>query len=177
MSRCLGATSPKVDTQEFIQDLVPFLHRPYDARVIENETPLKAICVGRHLFLAEHFARFFAALGIETRPAVGVLGAPIDAHDFDPDVVICEYELLVALPLEMIERDELLSRRPLIAVSLSRRPTEAHVLDVNGIGGFLYLPLLDPLTATRVISAAAASSRPRYIPAPATTSPLPALKS
>ena len=32
---------------------------------------------------------------------------------------------------------------PVIAVSLTRRPHEAHLLDVNGIGGFLYLPLLD----------------------------------
>ena len=177
VSRCLCRASPEVDTQEFIEDLVPFHLRPYDAQVRENKTPLRAICVGRHLFLAEHFARFFGVLGIETRPVVGILGAPIEAHDFDPDVVICEYELLVTLPLETIERDELLSRRPLIAVSLSRRPTEAHLLDVNGIGGFLYLPLLDPATAMRVISAAAASSRTRYDPAPATTSPLPALKS
>ena len=177
MSRCLCRPSTEVDTQEFIKDLVPFHRRPYDARVRENKTPIKAICVGRHLFLAEHFARFFAGLGIQTRPAVGTLGSPIEAQDFEPDVVICEYELLVTLPLETIERDELLSRRPLIAVSLSRRPTEAHLLDVNRIGGFLYLPLLDPATAIRVIRAAAASSRSTYIPAPATTSPLPALKS
>ena len=150
---------------------------PYDAIVSERESRLKALCVGRHPFLAEHFARFFGEFGIETRAAVGAPVAPLEAHDFDPDVVICEYELLAALPIEAIERDDLLSRRPLIAVSLSRRPTEAHVLDLSGIGGFLYLPVLEPDAAMRVISAAAASARNKYVPAPATTSPTGALKS
>ncbi|MEO8576603.1 MAG: hypothetical protein ABI556_07885 [Gemmatimonadales bacterium] len=132
---------------------------------------MKALCVGRHQFLAEHFARFFGDLGIETKPAVGLHGASVESRDFDPDVVICEYELLATLPLEVIERDELLAHGPLIAVSLSRRPTEQHVLDVSGIGGFLYLPLLPPEEAMRVISAAAASARSKYVPAAPTTSP------
>jgi hypothetical protein len=156
---------------------VPFSIEPYDAVVPQKETQLKALCVGRHLFLAEHLARFFAGLGIETKPAIGLLEAPIESRGFDPDVVICEYELLASLSLESWERDDLLSRRPVIAVSLSRRPNEAHAFDVNGIGGFLYLPLLDPNAAMRVISAAAASSRTKYVPAPATTSPIAALKS
>ena len=151
--------------------------QPYDATVSEPASQLKALCVGRHQFLAEHFARFFGELGIRTRAAVGAQGAPLESSDFDPDVVICEYELLATMSIEAIERDELLSRRPLIAVSLSRRPTEAHVLDLSGIGGFLYLPILKPDTAMRVISAAAASARNKYVPAPATTSPTAALKS
>jgi hypothetical protein len=59
-----------------------------------------------------------------------------------------------------------LSKTPVIAVSLTRRPQEAHLLDVNGIGGFLYLPLLDGDSAMRVINAAASASRPHYTPAP-----------
>ena len=131
---------------------------------------LKALCVGRHPFIAEHFARFFATLGIETREAVGLDGGTFESRNFEADVVLCEYELLATLSIEAWEKDDLLSTRPVIAISLSRRPSEARVLDLSGIGGFLYLPLLDGDAAMRVISAAAASSRIRYVPAPATTS-------
>jgi hypothetical protein len=139
---------------------------------VNKQNPrLRALCVARHAFLAEHFARFFATLGIETRGAVGLEHALTESRGFAPDVVICEYELLATLSLDAWEQDELLSRLPLIAVSLTRRPHEAHVLDVNSIGGFLYLPLLDGSAALRVISAAAAASRSRYVPAPPMTSP------
>jgi len=123
---------------------------------------LRALCVGRHPLLSDHFARFFAELGVETQGAVGLEEALVTSREFSPDVVICEYELLAALSLEAWERDELLCRVPVIAVSLTRRPHEVFLLDVNGIGGFLYLPLLDRDAAMRVISAAAASSRVRY---------------
>ena len=148
----------------------------YDALVKESKTRLKALCVGRHPIIADHFARFFAALGIETRSAVGLHGGTFESRNFESDVVICEYELLATLSLEAWERDELLSSRPVIAVSLSRRPNEALVLDVSGVAGFLYLPLLDGDVAMRVISAAA-SSRNKYVPAPPTTSPIATLAS
>jgi hypothetical protein len=131
---------------------------------------LRALCVGRHRFLSDHFARFFAGLGIETKDAVGLDDALIASRSFRPDVVICEYEVLATLSLETWERDELLSAMPVIAVSLTRRPHEAHLLDVNGIGGFLYLPLLESTAAMRVITAAAQASRKRYIPAPIASS-------
>ena len=92
------------------------------------------------------------------------------SRDFDAEVIICEYELLTTLSLEAWERDELLSRRPVIAVSLTRRPHEAHLLDVNGIAGFLNLPLLDRDAAVRLISAAASTAQKVYVPAPAVTS-------
>ena len=116
-------------------------------------------------------------MGIETRAAVGMQGAPVESGDFQPDVVICEYELLATLSIEAIERDAILSRRPLIAVSLSKRPAEAQVTDMSGIGGFLYLPLIEPDQAMRVIRAAAASARRTYVPAPATSSPAASLQS
>jgi hypothetical protein len=81
-------------------------------------------------------------------------------------VIICEYELLATLSLDRWEKDELLSGTPVIAVSLTRRPHEAHLLDVNGIGGFLYLPLLDREAAAKIISAAAAGSIAQYVPSP-----------
>ena len=138
--------------------------------VMNNNPRLRALCVGRHPFLADHFARFFATFGVETADATGLDEALGVSRNFEPDVVICEYEVLATLSLEGWERDELLSHMPVIAVSLTRRPHEAHLLDVNGIGGFLYLPLLDGVAAMRIITAAASGSQTRYVPAPVTTS-------
>ena len=132
----------------------------------EKPSRLRALCVGRHQYLSDHFARFFSDLGVETQPVVGLENALVASRLFQPNLVICEYEVLVALSLEAWESDELLSRTPLIAVSLTRRPHEAHLLDVNSIGGFLYLPKLDRDAAQRIINAAAAPSRPTYIPSP-----------
>lgn len=125
---------------------------------------LRALCVGRHEFLSDHIARYFGSLGIDTRHAAGLEQALEVSRDFEPDVVIAEYELLAMLTLEAWEADELLSRTAVIAVSLSRRPDEADLLDVSGIAGFLYLPRLDAEAARKVIAAAAASSRRRYVP-------------
>lgn len=138
--------------------------------VIDPNLRLRALCVGRHPFLSDHFARFFADLGIETEPAVGLDAALAASRIFHPEVIICEYEVLATLPLEAWEKDELLCRMPVIAISLTRRPHEAHLLDVNGIGGFLYLPSLDPESAMRIIAAAATATRNRYVPSPAFTS-------
>jgi hypothetical protein len=133
--------------------------------VNDRKIALRSLCVGRHPYLSDHFARFFAALGVETQHATGLDEALTVSRDFDPDVVICEYELLATLSLERWEKDELLSRTPVIAVSLTRRPQEAHLLDINGIGGFLYLPLLDRDAAMKIISAAATGARGRYVEA------------
>ena len=140
---------------------------PYDgSHVTETKQSFRALCVGRHEYLADHFARFFSDLGVQTRDAAGLEQALVVSRSFHPQVIICEYELLATLSIEALERDELLSRMPVIAVSLTRRPHEAHLLDVNGIGGFLYLPLLDRDAALRVIAAACSPSRPQYIPTP-----------
>ncbi len=138
--------------------------------MIDDSQRLRALCVGRHSYLSDHIARYFASLGIQTRHAVGLDEALVESRTFEPDVVIAEYELLAMLSLDAWERDELLSRTAVIAVSLTRRSHEAHLLDVSGIAGFLYLPLLDSETASKIISAAAVSSRARYVPSPPTTS-------
>jgi hypothetical protein len=149
------------------------VNKRYDASIVTSQNSrLRALCVGRHRFLADHFARFFADIGVETKDAVGLDDALVVSRSFQPDVVICEYEILATLSLEGWERDELLSRMPVIAVSLTRRSHEAHLLDVNGIGGFLYLPKLDRDAALRIISAAAQASRNRYVPSPVTASPV-----
>lgn len=92
--------------------------------------------MGRHVFLAEHFARFFSGLGLETKPVVGMANASVDSQGFDPDIVIGDYELLATLSLQAWKLDDILSRRPVIAVGLSKRPNEVQDLDVNGIDEF-----------------------------------------
>jgi hypothetical protein len=119
------------------------------------------LCVGRHQFLSDHLGLFFRELGLDTNCAVGVDGAVVAARRTRPDVVVCDYDLLATAPLEDWERDEVLSRTPVVAVSLTRRPDEAHPLDVNGIAGFLYLPGLSSEEALAVV--AGASRRATYV--------------
>jgi DNA-binding NarL/FixJ family response regulator len=116
---------------------------------------LRALCVGRHQFLSDHLGLFFRELGLDTDGAVGIDGAVVAARRAPPDVVVCDYDLLATAPLEEWERDEVLSRIPVVAVSLTRRPDEGHPLDVNGIAGFLYLPGLSGEEALAVVAAAA----------------------
>ena len=115
---------------------------------------MRALCVARHRFLSEHLGVWFGAVGIDCSLAVGLDGAVAAAAVQPPDVVICEYDLLATGSLEEWERDRVLSHTPVVAVSLTRRPTEMHLLDVNGIAGFLYLPALAPDDARRVLAAA-----------------------
>jgi CheY-like chemotaxis protein len=122
--------------------------------------PLRALCVARHSFLSEHIARYFAELGITTTNAVGLESAVRIAGDIPPDVVLCDYDVLATIPLEKWEHDTLLSNTPVIAVSLTRHAEELHLLDVNGIAGFLYLPTLEREPALKILRAAA--TRPKY---------------
>ncbi|HET7457394.1 MAG TPA: hypothetical protein VFJ74_07050 [Gemmatimonadaceae bacterium] len=118
---------------------------------------LRALCVGRHEYLSDHLGRFFGRFGLETTCAVGIDGAAVAARAARPDVVICDYDLLATMSLDSWEQDELLSRTPVVAVSMTRLPDELHPLDVNGIGGFLYLPRLgrdEALAALRAVTAA-----------------------
>ena len=136
---------------------------------------MRVLCVGRHPFLSAHLCRFFDALNVETKPVVGLDDAIEAAAACQPDAVICDYDLLATISLEGWERDPLLSRLPVIAVSLTRRPEEVHLMDVNGIAGFLYLPTLEQEQARQVLSAAA-SWRQAGVSAP-TSLPFPGSRS
>ena len=136
----------------------------------QEPAPLRALCIARHRFLSEHIARYFAGMGVVTTEAVGLDAAVEVASAASPDVVICDYDLLATIPLEKWERDVLLSTTPVIAVSLTRHSQELHLLDVNGIAGFLYLPTLETAPALKILHAAAA--RPKYmLPGPLNTAP------
>jgi hypothetical protein len=114
---------------------------------------LKALCVGRHRYLSDHFRQFFQKLGVDATSVVGIADAVDAARELQPDVVFCEYDLLATVPLEPWERDPFLSRVPVIAVSLTRRSDEVHLLDVNNIAGFFYLPSLTDDDARRLLHA------------------------
>jgi CheY-like chemotaxis protein len=113
---------------------------------------MRVLCVARHRFLSEHLCRYFEALGVSTTPCVGVHDALASIALHNPDVVICDYDLLVTMPLAEWEQDPALREIPVVAVSLTRHPGEAHLMDVNGIAGFLYLPTLDPADARRLLA-------------------------
>jgi hypothetical protein len=112
---------------------------------------MRVLCVARHQFLTEHLCRFFAGLGASAAPCVGVQDVTTTIASYDPDAVICDYDLLATMALHDWENDPALREIPVIAVSLTRHPGEAHLQDVNGIAGFLYLPTLDPADARRVL--------------------------
>jgi hypothetical protein len=71
----------------------------------------------------------------------------------EPDAVICEYDLLATFSWARWKDEPALSRIPLIAVSLTRHPGEAHLLDISGLSGFLYLPTLNHDEALRLLAA------------------------
>ncbi|HEU4748318.1 MAG TPA: hypothetical protein VFS56_07430 [Gemmatimonadaceae bacterium] len=125
----------------------------------DTSPPLRALCIARHSYLSAHLARYFGAMGIVTAEAVGLDAALEKAAAASADVVICDYDLLATIPLESWEGNELLSRTPVIAVSLTRHAQELHLLDVNGIAGFLYLPTLEQAPAMKILQAAATRSQ------------------
>jgi CheY-like chemotaxis protein len=145
-----------------------------NARVATYIPAMRVLCVGRHPYLAEHLCRFFEQLGLDTTPSVGLSDATDRVRDEELDAVICDYDLLATMPLERWERDPALSDVPLIAVSLTRHPGEAHLLDVNGIAGFLYLPTLEPEHAMRLLAAVRSRRKginpPPVLPWPGTIS-------
>lgn len=114
---------------------------------------MRILCVGRHSVLADHLASLFRAYGAETRPAVGLAEARRAARSSVVDVIVCDYDLLATVSLTEWEQDPRLSHLPIIAVSLTRRPEDVHLLDVNNVAGFLYLPSLEHEDGVRLLAA------------------------
>src|SRR3954464_109184 len=126
---------------------------------------LRAICIARHPFLTGHFSRYFSSLGVRTSEMVGLsysatMGDDVDITDGPVDVLICDYDLLATVPLRKWEQHPLLSKIPVVAVSLTRKAQELHLLEFDRIAGFLYLPTIEPGEALQTLRSAA--SRPRY---------------
>src|SRR5215212_3722709 len=124
---------------------------------------MRVLCIGRHQFLSEHLCRYFEKLGLETTACVGIREAADVLPKTGADAVICDYDLLTTLAQSQWDENPVLANVPVLAVSLTRHPGEAHLLDVNGIAGFLYLPTLAPEEAVRLL-AAIRPKRDRVIP-------------
>ncbi len=137
---------------------------------------MRVLCVARHQFLSDHFCRFFETLGVATTPCVGVHDATAKLASHEPDAIICDYDLLATMTLAEWEEHPALSDVPVIAVSLTRHPGEAHLMDVNGIAGFLYLPTLNPVDARRLLAGLRRNrggvASPNLVTWPGTTPPV-----
>lgn len=114
---------------------------------------MRALCVGRHQYLSDHVGRYFRELGVDATCVVGLPAAAVAARQLAPDLVLGDYDLLATVALDEWEQDPVLARIPVIAVSLTRRPDEVHLLDRNAIAGFLYLPTLARDDALRLLAA------------------------
>ncbi len=133
---------------------------------------MRLLCVARHPFLSEHLCRYFEELGFDTVACVGIREAMDIVPTHDIDAVISDYDLLVSAPLDQWEQDEILSATPIIAVSLTRHPGQAH-LNEAAIAGFLYLPTLQAEDAQRVLKSLprrrSAITPPNVLPWPGQT--------
>ena len=115
------------------------------------------------------------SLGLATARVFLAEGARLMLVDVnDVDAVICDYDVLAAIAPDAWAASPLLSSTPVIAVSLTRRhPGEAHLLDVNGLAGFFYLPTLELEDARRVLAGIrrkrGAINPPNVLPWPGTT--------
>ena len=128
---------------------------------------MRAVCIARHRFLSEHYATFFEALAVQGVAAVGFEEGMRVAREEQPDLVLCDYELLLAAPLARWGRDPVLAAIPIVAVSLTRRPEEAPLAGKSGVVGFLYLPTLRAEDARRVLRAAELGRAQRRVRPPA----------
>ena len=66
------------------------------------------------------------------------------ARSWKPDAVVCDFDVLIAGPLDEWEQDHTLAGLPLVAVSLTRRANEMSAYRTDGVAGVLYLPTLNP---------------------------------
>ena len=113
---------------------------------------MRALCVARHPMLSEHLCRFFDGFGVDTLPCVGLQETIEKARTAGPDLIICDYDLLATISLAPWEADPAVRDVPLIAISLTRHPGDAHLLDRDGVAGFLYLPTLEPEDVHHVLA-------------------------
>ncbi|HEY4306120.1 MAG TPA: hypothetical protein VGM82_16735 [Gemmatimonadaceae bacterium] len=107
---------------------------------------MRVLCVARHLILSEHLSRFFERFDVAAAPVVGMRQARTTISSYDPDLVLCDYDLLTPTQLALWRADPSASGVPIVALSMSKRLNEIVPIDARGVYGFLYLPTLDPAT-------------------------------
>jgi len=126
---------------------------------------MRVLCVGRHAFLSEHLCRVFGAVGSLCEPVVGPAEVPKSAMRFEPEVVVCESDLLTPQVLEAWAREPALSDVPVLAVSMTPRPDDALPPDMGVIdpAAAVYLPSLE---RAQIAALLASVRRPRGVSAP-----------
>lgn len=126
---------------------------------------MRVLCVGRHAFLSEHLCRVFGEVGAVCEPVVGPALASAAATRFEPEVVVCEGDLLTPAVLEQWAREKALADLPVLAVSLTRRPDDSLPADLcaSGPAAMVYLPSLE---RHQVAALLATVHRPRGVVAP-----------
>jgi hypothetical protein len=123
---------------------------------------MRAVCISRHSFLGDHICSIARSAGIECESVVGLREGLDASRTNSPDVVICDYDLRAAAQRSVRQRDAQPSDALIVAVSLTRRPQEAHLMESRAIAGFLYLPSIDAADVERtVLNATACSARRR----------------
>ncbi len=114
---------------------------------------MRVLCIGRHRFLSEHLGHRFDELGVDTTVCVGMDEATRRIALDRPDAIACDYDLLTPARMAIWKADPQTATLPIIAVSLTRHPDEAHLAEASGVVSFLYLPTLDVELVYRALSA------------------------
>ena len=113
--------------------------------------------------LSEHLCRYFADLGAQCESAVGAASAVHVALDFEPHLVVAEFDLLTPAVQEEWSRAAGLRDVPVLAVSLTRKPEECLPVDLSGLAGVFFLPTLERNDALALLDLA---RRPRGVEIP-----------
>ena len=123
------------------------------------------LCVGRHAFLSEHLCRVFGAAGALCEPVVGTNAVSPAAARFEPQVIICEGDLLTSTVLEGWARERTLTDVPVLAVTLTPRPDDMAPAELPGTdsAATIYLPALNRAQVAALLESARS---PRGVSAP-----------
>ena len=115
---------------------------------------MRVLCVGRHAFLSEHLCRLFGDVGATCEGAVGTAEGARAAARFEPEVVVCEGDLLTPAALEEWAKEPALRRVPVLAVSLTRHPVDTLPVDLvtSEWAAVVYLPALDRAQLASLLS-------------------------
>jgi len=115
---------------------------------------MRVLCVGRHAFLSEHLCRLFGDVGAICEAAVGTAEGARVAARFEPDVVVCEGDLLTPTALEDWGNTPALRRVPVLAVSLTRQSHDTLPVDLvtSEWAAVVYLPALDRMQLASLLA-------------------------
>ena len=126
---------------------------------------MRVLCVARHAFLSEHFCRVFGLSGASCEPCVGGASVLPAVARFEPEIVICDSDVLTPALLDSWSGEPALASIPVLTVSLTRRPDDSLPADFADPTAAIYLPALDRAQRAALL---ASVHRPRAVPAPAT---------